>query len=87
MHFSTLLTLAAASLASASTIPAVEQRQEGPGECDLSCRPGQFCCYNRGDKDVLMVCNSLSRFVLSAECGSVGCCSKRGPADSVFCIC
>ncbi|EAQ92050.1 predicted protein [Chaetomium globosum CBS 148.51] len=91
MQLTTLLTLTTATLASAgAVVPSqlLQERQEGPSECDkaLPCNPGQYCCYNRGDTYVIQVCTSQRRWTLSSECGAIGCC-ESGVGDTKFCTC
>jgi hypothetical protein len=81
MRFSAFIILAAASLASASALPAppLEQRQ---ATCEEPCRPATYCC---APKHEIKVCNALGRWVASANCGNL-CCTPHGVWDRSWCV-
>ncbi|KAK4154932.1 hypothetical protein C8A00DRAFT_32290 [Chaetomidium leptoderma] len=81
MRLSTLLALAAASLASATALPEpqLESRQ---ATCVEPCKPANYCC---SDRNAISVCNAAGKWVPSANCGNL-CCTPQGVWDRAWCV-
>jgi hypothetical protein len=83
MLLSTLLALAAASLASATAVPELtSELGERQIYCDLPCTPGVYCCQDPN----IYVCTTQGYWELSSICWYAGqCCESGLGAGHAYC--
>jgi hypothetical protein len=75
MRLSTLLSLAAASLASATALPELQSELgERQVFCEWPCTPGQYCCQDPN----IYVCTTSGTWYLSSSCFYAGQCCESG---------
>ncbi|SPQ23062.1 da59e35e-0929-4bb4-a766-8578070a362c [Thermothielavioides terrestris] len=85
MLLSTVLTLAAVSLAPALAAP--DRPPLGGCTADIPCQPGTYCCSSTDLVDQIWVCNALGRWVKSAQCNPWCCSTTFEPVSSLYCVC